>query len=134
MIRVFIGVLSFSSDAAKRVAWLAQEQARCRSLHARGSVRAAPQGRFRGEKMLYAEAEYRWTMTANGLFGMVAFANTETLSNDLADEKLFDSFATGAGFGFRFMLNKRSKTNLCFDIGFGQHGSSGVYFGVQEAF
>jgi len=98
------------------------------------SGRGYPQGRFRGEKMLYAEAEYRWTMTANGLFGMVAFANTETLSNDLADEKLFDSFATGAGFGFRFMLNKRSKTNLCFDIGFGQHGSSGVYFGVQEAF
>jgi len=32
------------------------------------------------------------------------------------------------------MLNKRSKTNLCFDIGFGQGGSRGVYFGVQEAF
>ena len=70
--------------------------------------------------MLYAEAEYRWTMTKNGLFGMVAFVNTQTLSNEQADEKLFDSFATGAGFGFRFLLNKRSKTNLCFDIGFGR--------------
>ena len=47
---------------------------------------------------------------------------------------MFDSFATGAGFGFRFLLNKRSKTNLCMDIGFGRDGSKGVYFGVQEAF
>jgi len=98
------------------------------------SGRGYPQGRFRGQEMLYAEAEYRWTVTNNGLFGMVAFVNTETLSNEQADEKLFDSFATGAGFGFRFMLNKRSKTNLCFDIGFGEQGSKAVYFGVQEAF
>ena len=51
---------------------------------------------------------------------MVAFINTETLSNEQTDEKLFDSFANAAGFGFRFSLNKRSKTNLCFDIGFGE--------------
>jgi outer membrane protein assembly factor BamA len=98
------------------------------------SGRGYPQGRFRGEKMLYGEAEYRWTVTRNGLFGMVAFLNTETLSNEQANEKLFDSFATGAGIGFRFMLNKRSKTNLCFDIGFGRESTRAVYFGVQEAF
>ena len=97
------------------------------------SGRGYPQGRFRGEKMLYAEAEYRWTMTKNGLFGMVAFVNAETLSNELANEKLFDSYAPGAGFGFRFMLNKHSKTNLCMDLGFGR-GSKAIYFGVQEAF
>ena len=98
------------------------------------SGRGYPQGRFRGEKMLYAEAEYRWTITKNGLFGMVAFANVETLSNELADEKVFDSFAPGAGIGFRFMLNKRSRTNLCFDIGRGKEGSKAIYFAVQEAF
>jgi hypothetical protein len=32
------------------------------------------------------------------------------------------------------MLNKRSKTNLCFDIGFGKDGSRAAYFAVQEAF
>jgi hypothetical protein len=32
------------------------------------------------------------------------------------------------------MLNKRSRTNLCFDIGFGKDGSRGVYLAVQEAF
>ena len=74
-------------------------------LYAR-SGRGYPQGRFRGERMLYAEAEYRWTMTKNGLFGMVAFVNTETLSNEQADEKLFDSFANAAGFGFRFIAQQ----------------------------
>ena len=98
------------------------------------SGRGYPQGRFRGEEMLYAEAEYRWTITDNGLFGMVAFVNAQTLSNDQADEGLFDSVAPGGGFGFRFMLNKRSRTNLCMDIGFGRDGSKAVYFGVQEAF
>jgi hypothetical protein len=32
------------------------------------------------------------------------------------------------------MLSKRSKTNLCLDLGLGEQGSKGVYFGVQEAF
>jgi hypothetical protein len=64
----------------------------------------------------------------------VAFLNTETLSDEETGQKLFDSFATGAGFGFRLMLNKRSQTNLCLDIGWGREGSNAVYFAVQEAF
>jgi hypothetical protein len=98
------------------------------------SGRGYPQGRFRGQRMLYGEVEYRWTITRNGLFGMVFFANAETLSNEESGEKLFDSVAPGAGFGFRLLLNKRSRTNLCLDIGFGKEGSHGVYFAVQEAF
>lgn len=98
------------------------------------SGRGYPQGRFRGEKLVYGEAEYRWTATKNGLFGMVAFLNTQTLGSDETGEKLFDSFATGTGFGVRLMLNKRSQTNLCFDIGWGKGGSRAVYFAVQEAF
>jgi len=96
--------------------------------------RGYPQGRFRGESLVYGEVEYRWTATRNGLFGMVAFVNTQTLGSDETGEKLFDSFATGAGFGFRLMLNKRSQTNLCLDIGWGKDGSTAVYFAVQEAF
>jgi hypothetical protein len=98
------------------------------------SGRGYPQGRFRGQRMLYGEMEYRWTATKNGLFGMVAFLNTETLSNEQTGEELLDSFATGAGIGFRLMLNKRSRTNLCLDIGRGKGGSKAVYFAVQEAF
>ena len=32
------------------------------------------------------------------------------------------------------LLNQRSKTNLCLDVGFGREGSTAVYFAVQEAF
>jgi outer membrane protein assembly factor BamA len=96
--------------------------------------RGYPQGRFRGEKLVYAEAEYRWTATKSGLFGLVAFLNTQTFGSDEAGEDLFDAFATGAGVGFRLMLNKRSQTNLCLDIGRGKGGSHAVYFAVQEAF
>jgi hypothetical protein len=32
------------------------------------------------------------------------------------------------------MLNKRSQTNLCLDIGWAKDGSRAVYFAVQEAF
>ena len=98
------------------------------------SGRGYAQGRFRGQRMVYGEAEYRWTITKNGLFGMVAFLNTETLSDEQTGERLFDSFATGAGFGLRLLINKRSKTNLSLDFGWGKDGSNGVYLAVQEAF
>ena len=98
------------------------------------SARGYAEGRFRGERLMYGEVEYRATLTGNGLLGMVAFLNTTTLSNRETGERLFDNFATGAGTGLRVLLNKRSKTNLCFDVGWGKHGSHGVYFGVEEAF
>jgi len=98
------------------------------------SGRGYAEGRFRGERLLYGEIEYRGTLTDNGLLGMVAFINTTTLKNSQSGERLFDGFATGAGAGLRLLLNKRSKTNLCFDVGVGKHGSKGVYLAVQEAF
>ena len=98
------------------------------------SSRGYIQGRFRGQRLAYGELEYRWTLTRNGLWGMVAFLTTETLSNSQTGERLFDSFATGAGVGLRLMMNKRSKTNLAFDIGVGNEGAARVYFAVQEAF
>jgi hemolysin activation/secretion protein len=98
------------------------------------SARGYAEGRLRGEKLLYGEVEYRTTLTGNGFLGMVAFLNTTTLSNSGSGERLFDNFAPGAGAGLRILLNKRSKTNLCFDIGVGRAGSRGVYLAVQEAF
>jgi outer membrane protein assembly factor BamA len=98
------------------------------------SGRGYGQGRFRGQRMLYGEVEYRWTITRNRLLGMVAFLNTETLSDEQTGERLFDSFATAAGVGLRVLINKHSKTNLAVDFARGQHGEHGVYLAVQEAF
>lgn len=98
------------------------------------SGRGYAEGRFRGERLIYGEVEYRATLTRNGFIGMVAFLNTTSLSNHTSGERLFDNFATAGGAGFRLLLNKRSRTNLCVDVGFGAQGSRGFYLSVQEAF
>ena len=97
------------------------------------SGRGYVQGRFRGQRLAYGEVEYRVTLRKDGLLGAVAFLNTQTFSNAQTGERLFDSFATGGGVGLRLMMNKRSRTNLALDVGYGRDGAN-VYFAVQEAF
>jgi hypothetical protein len=98
------------------------------------SARGYAEGRYRGEHLLYGEMEYRGTITKSGLVGVVAFANVTTVDNSQTGDHLFQSAAPAAGFGFRFLLNKRSRTNLCTDYGWGEHGSRGFYLAIQEAF
>jgi Omp85 superfamily domain len=98
------------------------------------SARGYREGRFRGERLLYGEVEYRGTITRNGLLGMVAFANATTLTNLQAGDRLFDSVAPAAGAGLRALFNKRSRTRLCLDVAWGKTGSHGVYLAIQEAF
>jgi outer membrane protein assembly factor BamA len=98
------------------------------------SARGYAEGQFRGERLAYGEVEYRATLMRNGLLGMVAFLNTTTVTDLDQDERLFDSFATAGGAGLRLLINKRSKTNVCLDFGFGKQGSKGIYLAVQEAF
>jgi hypothetical protein len=98
------------------------------------SARGYGEGRYRGEHLLYGEMEYRGTLTRSGLLGFVAFLNATTVDNTETGDRLFDAFAPGAGFGFRLLLNKRSKTNLCTDYGWGKDGSRGFYLAIQEAF
>ena len=98
------------------------------------SGRGYGEGRYRGERLLYGEVEYRGPVSRNGLLGWVAFLNTTTLTNLQEGERLFDNFAPGAGAGLRLLFNKHSRTNICLDLGFGKDGSQGVYLAVQEAF
>ena len=98
------------------------------------SARGYAEGRYRGEHLVYGEVEYRGTITPNGLVGVVAFFNTTTVDNSETGEQLFETFAPAGGFGFRFLLNKRSRTNLCTDYGWGKQGSRGFYLAIQEAF
>jgi Omp85 superfamily domain len=90
------------------------------------------QGRFRGSKMVYLESEYRIALTANGLLGMVVFANAESLS--AAPGTPLQSIQPGVGAGLRIKLNKKSKTNLAIDYGFGTQGSNGLFINIAEAF
>jgi hypothetical protein len=98
------------------------------------SARGYAEGRYRGDHMVYGEVEYRGALTASGLLGIVAFLNTTTIDNVAAGEKLFKSYAPGGGVGFRVLLNKRSRSNLCADYGWGKDGSRGFYLYIQGAF
>ena len=98
------------------------------------AARGYREGRYRGERLVYGEIEYRGAVTHSGLIGIVAFANTTTVSNLQTGEHLFDSFAPAVGGGLRLLLNKRSRTNLCFDVAWGKDSSHGVYFALQDAF
>ncbi len=98
------------------------------------SGRGYSEGRYRGERLLYGELEYRDTLTPNGLLGYVMFLNTTTIAGPSAGQRLFDTFAPGAGAGLRVLLNKKSRTNLCLDYGVGKQGSRGLYLAIQEAF
>ncbi len=98
------------------------------------SGRGYSEGRYRGDHLLYGEMEYRGTLTSNGLLGVVAFLNATTVDDTETGQKLFDGYAPAAGFGFRVLLNKRSRTNLVMDYGWGKLGSHGFYLSIQEAF
>jgi outer membrane protein assembly factor BamA len=94
--------------------------------------RGYAQGRFRGQNLVYAEGEYRFALTSNGLLGGVVFLNEESVS-DWPTNK-FAKVVPGYGFGFRLKLNKHSKTNLAIDYGFGVQGSQGLSFSLGELF
>ena len=98
------------------------------------SARGYGEGRYRGEHLVYGEIEYRSAITSNGLLGFVTFLNATTISSVDRGERLFGSYAPAAGAGLRVLLNKRSRTNLCADYGFGKAQSRGFYLALQEAF
>lgn len=98
------------------------------------SARGYTQGRFRGDNLVYGEAEYRFPLSKpGGVLGGVLFINATTADNQLQDLKLFDSVKPGYGLGLRIMADKRSRTNLCVDYGFGKR-SSGFYLAASETF
>ena len=96
------------------------------------SGRGYIQGRFRGKSVLYAESEYRFGLSSNGLFGGVVFANSQSFSEPYTGR--FEAVAPGWGAGIRVKLNKFSHTNVALDYGFGLHGSRGVFANLGEVF
>ena len=90
------------------------------------------QGRFRGDNMLYLEGEYRFALSANGLFGGVIFGNAQTFT--MQPDNKVQTIIPGWGAGIRFKLNKFSRTNVALDYGFGTNGSGGVFVNLGEVF
>jgi len=82
--------------------------------------------------MVYQEAEYRFHISSNGLFGGVVFANAQTFS--AAQGTSLQKLQPGYGLGARIKLNKVSGTNVCIDYGFGTEGSRGLFINIAELF
>lgn len=91
-------------------------------------------GRWRGEDLVYGEAEYRFPISrCSDVVGGVLFANVTTASNRGMNIPLFKYLRGAAGFGVRIMLNKLDRTNLVIDFGIGGE-STGLYIQAQEIF
>jgi outer membrane protein assembly factor BamA len=98
------------------------------------SGRGYTQGRFRGANMVYGETEYRFPISrCGGILGGVLFINATTADNPALSLDLFESIKPGGGIGLRIMADKRARTNLAVDIGFG-HQSFGFYLAASEVF
>jgi hypothetical protein len=102
------------------------------------SGRGYTTGRFRGQSLVYAEAELRKHITGTksnpDLLGFVVFANAFTASNKDADIYLFKYINTGIGAGLRLMVSKKARSNLVIDYAWGNYGSSGFYLKFNETF
>ncbi len=90
------------------------------------------QGRYIDNHMYVVQAEYRyrfhdrWALNGFGLFGEVADQTSEYFN--------FSNMKPSAGGGIRFKLLENQDTWIRADLGVGLDGSSGFYFGVNEAF
>lgn len=99
------------------------------------SGRGYAQGRFRGESMLYSEAEYRFPLQKNKeTFGGTLFFNASSFGSKMTNEKLLEKINAAYGVGFRVMINKENRTTISADYGFGSKGNSGFYLNVNESF
>lgn len=90
------------------------------------------QGRFRGDKLLFAESEYRFGITENGFLGGVVFANVQSLSAQPGQP--IKGLLAGYGAGIRVKFNKHSNTSVALDYGIGQGGSKGIFMNLGEVF
>jgi hypothetical protein len=95
------------------------------------SGRGFAQNRYRGNRLLYFETEYRRDITADGLFGFVLFSNLNSISEPVTNQ--FSYIHIAAGGGLRLKLNKHSGTNICLDYGVSSHYSA-VYLNLGETF
>ncbi len=97
--------------------------------------RGYAQGRFRGESMVYSEAEYRFPLQRNKeTFGGTVFVNAASFNSKTTGEKIMEQVNPGYGVGFRVMINKENRTTIAADYAFGQKGNSGFYLNVNESF
>ncbi|MGB2960345.1 MAG: BamA/TamA family outer membrane protein [Bacteroidota bacterium] len=89
------------------------------------------EGRYRDNVYSTLQLEYRQYFWWR--FGFVVFAGIGDVASDLTKFKMNELKPSG-GVGLRFLFNKEEKVNLRVDLGFGEAGDRGIYFGIEESF
>ena len=95
------------------------------------SGRGFQQNRYRGNRLLYFESEYRRDISRDGLFGFVLFTNLNCVSEPVSNQFAYLHLAGGGG--LRLKLNKRSGTNISLDYGISKQYSM-LYLNLGETF
>lgn len=102
------------------------------------SGRGYIQGRFRGQNLIYLEAEWRHSLYSSrrvqNLLGMVLFTNFTTASNTDAGIKLAEYVDPAGGIGLDIMALPKARTSVGIDYGIGKYGSDGIYIRLNKAF
>jgi outer membrane protein assembly factor BamA len=101
------------------------------ALGGQNRMRGYFEGRYRDNVYTMLQLEYRQYFWWK--FGFVVFAGMGDVAEELHKFK-FDEFKYSMGIGLRFLFNKEEKVNLRMDLGFGNDGNNGIYFGIEEAF
>ena len=87
-------------------------------------------GRYRDDFYAMLQMEYRQYFWRR--FGFVVFGGLGNVSSEILAYN-FGTMKYSYGAGLRFKFNEKQKINLRMDIGFGQDGNRGIYFGIEEA-
>ena len=92
-------------------------------------LRGYPSGRFRDNMMYAVQTEYRWQFNDSWIF--TGFVGVGEVAKNFSD--FGDYYLPAAGVGTRFVLSKKHKVSLSFDVARGRTGTE-YYVGVGEAF
>jgi outer membrane protein assembly factor BamA len=88
------------------------------------------QGRYRDYNFFTVQVEYRQYVWRR--LGFVAFFSIGDVASEITQFQV-QHLKKSYGVGIRFLFNKEKKINLRADIGIGKD-TSGIYFGMEEAF
>jgi hypothetical protein len=101
------------------------------ALGGQNRMRGYYYGRYRDKAYFTVQLEYRNFFSER--FGFVLFTGTGAVAP--SPEKFrVDEFQFSYGAGLRYLFNKNQKVNVRVDFGIGSDGSTGIYFGIEEAF
>ena len=92
-------------------------------------LRGYPSGRFRDNMMYAVQTEYRWQFNDRWIF--TGFVGVGEVAKNFSD--FGENYLPAAGVGTRFVLSKKHRVGLSFDVARGKTGTE-YYVGVGEAF